>query len=130
MADNKQMILELVHSSEDHPTADDIFHALREEGQHISLATVYNNLNSLCEEGKIRRITFGGKTVHYDKPVSHAHLVCSRCGKVTDLPVMNLLEKLEADCGVTADDYELKLIYLCPDCRAGSGDSAQAGTLK
>lgn len=124
MADNRKKILDLVLNSEGHPTAEEIFHELWNEGQHITLATVYNNLNSLCQEGEIRCVTFNEKTQHYDKPARHDHLVCKNCGKVVDVHLEDLTEKFEAECGVKLDSYDLKLIYVCPDCSRAAKEDA------
>ena len=43
-------ILEIVESSNDHLTAEQIFMQLRETYPTVVLATVYNNLNRLWEE--------------------------------------------------------------------------------
>ncbi len=125
MADNRKIIKDLVLNSDGHPTADDIYQKLRSEGRKMTLATVYNNLNSLSRDGEIRCVSFNEKTQHYDKPTRHDHLICRNCGRVMDVHLEDLTEKFEAECGVTLDSYDLKLIYICPDCqkRAHAGAS-------
>ena len=56
MTKNGKLILEIVHGSSEHPTAEQIFMKAREKSPGIALATVYNNLNSLVSEKLIRRI--------------------------------------------------------------------------
>ncbi len=127
MTDNKEKILELVLRSDEHLTAEEIFHELWNEGQHITLATVYNNLNALCREGAIHCVSFNEKTLHYDKPTRHDHLVCQNCGKVVDVHLKDLTKKLEAESGIRLESYDLKLYYICPDCRKAAEKSADAG---
>ena len=49
------------------------------------MATVYNHLHQLCEAGQIRRICVDGQPDRYDRMVRHDHLVCRKCGRLTDI---------------------------------------------
>ena len=60
-------ILELVENSHSHMTADQVFLLLRETFPTVVLATVYNNLNKLCEEGLIRRVSVEGMPDRFDR---------------------------------------------------------------
>lgn len=58
----------------DHPTAMELYLAVRAEIPNLSLGTMYRNLNTLCESGQILRLSDGGEE-HYDATAhSHAHL--------------------------------------------------------
>lgn len=57
-------------------TAEQIFLELKKEEPKVVLATVYNNVNGLCREGRIRRISVEGQPDRYDKIQRHDHLVC------------------------------------------------------
>lgn len=87
------------------------------------LATVYNNLNSLYQQGKIRKISVEGYPDRYDKTVRHDHLVCRRCGKLSDVYLSDITAQLEKQVGFSIDGYDLKLQYLCPECRSQESDS-------
>ncbi len=115
--DNKTLLLNMILDSTNHPTADDLYCSLRSAGHKISLATVYNNLNALVEEGSIRRFSFDEKSEHYDKPLRHDHLVCRCCGRVSDVTLQDFTTQLEESLGVTLEYYDLKLFYLCEKCR-------------
>ncbi len=117
MADYKNRILEIVLSSDTHPTADDIYVKLRTEGLRIALATVYNNLNALTEEGLISKVSIDGKWDRYDKPTRHDHLVCRVCGKFADIHMDDFTKKFAEETGLDIEAYDLKLIYVCPECR-------------
>ena len=45
-----KQILEIVQASRSHLTADQVFLQLREVYPKVALASVYNNLNRLCED--------------------------------------------------------------------------------
>lgn len=59
-------ILEIVELSYSHMTAEQIFAALRQTYPKVVLATVYNNLNRLWEEGRVRKISVEGMPDRYD----------------------------------------------------------------
>ena len=48
MTRNGKRILEIINHSDDHLTAEQIFLRLKQTYPKIALATVYNNLHSLC----------------------------------------------------------------------------------
>jgi Fur family transcriptional regulator, peroxide stress response regulator len=69
-----------------HPFAHEIYRRVHKKLPRISLATVYRNLHSLVEEGKIRTLLLGEQVARYDPETSeHDHFVCGRCGRVSDL---------------------------------------------
>src|SRR2546422_8754354 len=72
----------------DHPPpfAHEIYRRVHKRLPRISLATVYRNLHSLVEEGKIQTFLLDGQGARYDPETSeHDHFVCERCGRVDDL---------------------------------------------
>ena len=65
------MILEMIDSSDEHLTAEQIYLRLKEQNEKIVLATVYNNLNNLVQQEKIRRLLVEGGPDHYDRIVRY-----------------------------------------------------------
>ena len=90
MKKNADLILETVLQSSAHMTAEEIHAALRDSGHRMALATVYNNLAQLHSEGRIRKVCVEGHPDRYDKMIRHDHLVCRRCGKLTDICFQDL----------------------------------------
>lgn len=113
-------ILEIVESSRSHLTAEQVFEQLREAYPSVVLATVYNNLNRLWEEGRIRKISVEGTPDRYDRIVRHDHLVCRKCGRLLDVDLGDLTEQLEKKAGIPILSYDLKLVFLCEACRKKS----------
>lgn len=75
----------------DHPTADTVYSALREEYPNISLGTVYRNLALLADLGEISKISTGSGADHYDGNVMrHQHFICTHCHQVYDIPMENI----------------------------------------
>ena len=110
-------ILEIVSSSRSHKTAEEIFDALRQTYPSVALATVYNNLNRLLQEGLIRKVSVEGMPDRYDRIQRHDHLVCKGCGRLLDIDLGDLTPQLEQKAGISILSYDLKLTYLCEDCR-------------
>lgn len=117
-----KVILDIINNSDTHLTAEQVFFELKKEYPAVVLATVYNNLNSLCQQGKIRKISVEGCTERYDKNTRHDHLVCRRCGKLSDIHLEDITEQLKKQVGFEIDGYDIKVQYLCPECRAKEND--------
>ena len=110
-------ILEIVQTSYAHLTAEQVFQELRKTYPTVAMATVYNNLSRLREEGQIRKVSVEGMPDRYDRAARHDHLVCRNCGRLTDVDLEDLTEELERKAGFPILAYDLKLMYLCEACR-------------
>lgn len=114
-------ILEIVEQSRNHMTAEQIFMELRRTYPTVVLATVYNNLNRLRLEERIRKVSMEGMPDRYDRVLRHDHLVCKECGKLLDVDLGDLTAQLEQKVGTAILSYDLKLVYLCDECRKKKG---------
>ncbi len=94
-----------------------VFSEVKKIYPSVSLATIYNNLNKLNEAGMIRKITVEGSPDRYDRAVKHDHIVCRRCGKLLDVQFRDLTDMLESQMGGNFLFYDLKVYYICPECR-------------
>ncbi len=117
MSKYRKRVRELVCKSHDHPTAEHIYETLKLDYPSVVLATVYNNINRLCEDGEICRVSMPGTADRYDRPERHDHLICSGCGSLTDVMLNDLKPLLEREIGTDIESYDLKIHYLCPECR-------------
>ena len=80
----RELIYEALRQTDEHPTAEMVYHWLKPENPNLSLGTVYRNLNLLADEGTIRRMAF--PVERYDaRTEPHPHFCCDRCGCVYDL---------------------------------------------
>ncbi len=104
----------------DHPTADAIYAAIREEYPNISLGTVYRNLNLLVELGEVRRLRCDNGPDHFDGDTTpHYHFLCRHCGRVIDMPMshMNELNVLAGRYYPGHVENHAMLFYgVCKDC--------------
>ncbi|MGI6031767.1 MAG: Fur family transcriptional regulator [Eubacteriales bacterium] len=132
MTKYEKAIWEIVENSRSHMTADQVFMTLRKLYPKVVLATVYNNLNRLWEEGRIRKISVEGMPDRYDRIERHDHLVCRNCGKLLDVNLEDLTGQLQKQVGVPILTYDLKLVYLCEECQKKDrkeGDEPETSTL-
>ena len=87
----REEIKQYLASRKDHPTADNVYMAIRKQIPNISLGTVYRNLTLLAESGEINRLRLGDGVDHFDYDTSpHYHFICNRCGSVSDLNMKNI----------------------------------------
>ena len=117
MTKNNKLVLDIVNSSNDHPSAEQIFFRAREENPRVVLATVYNNINSLVRAGKIRRISVSGKPDCYDNIVRHDHTVCVKCGELSDIMMDDITTAIKEKLGDSFVTYDLNISYICDKCR-------------
>jgi Fur family peroxide stress response transcriptional regulator len=98
---------------ESHPTADEVYTAVKRSIASISLATVYKSLETLVSCGLANKLTHADATARYDaRRDAHYHLRCTRTGEVHDVPVRfepALLEKLDPELGarLAAQGFEV-----------------------
>jgi Fe2+ or Zn2+ uptake regulation protein len=88
-----------LHAAQVHPTAEQVFAAVRQHIPNISLATVYKALEALVDAHLANRIAGDTGPTRYDgRSEPHYHIRCQRTGNVIDLPLPydpNLLDKLD-----------------------------------
>ncbi len=117
MTKQRQAVAGVLREAGGHLSAEEIFRLAKERLPSISRATVYNNLHAMEEEKSIRRISVDGADL-YDKAYTpHPHLICEMCGRVEDLPLPWLDDRLAEVLGETPTSYEFKINYICPACR-------------
>ena len=112
--------------SHEHLTVRQIFERLKMDHPKVVLATVYNNLNKMWESGLVRKVSAEGMPDRYDIPQKHDHLVCKRCGKILDVSFEDLTAPLRSQLGQDFLFYDLKVYYLCPECRERETPSEHA----
>jgi len=113
-------ILDFLEGNMDHPSAEDIYKAVKKKYPTISFATVYNTIDALKNRGEVAELAIDPARKHYDPNMKpHHHIVCSECGKIgdvfdedinADLPKKNL-----GDFSVTS--WHIKFDGVCKECR-------------
>lgn len=118
MTKQRELIMTILKQSDRHLTADEIFFLAKLKMPSIAMATIYNNLNAMNEAGLVKRLHIDGVADCFDKVTEpHDHLLCDKCGKITDIHLPSLSPTLEAQIGSPIEDYELTVHYVCSECR-------------
>jgi Fur family ferric uptake transcriptional regulator len=121
----REAIAEVVFSSTGHLSVEEIEARLRDEGERIGKATIYRTLEMLVKSGLVEEHDFGEGFKRYEhlfgqKPVRE-HLVCTECGKVTEIHSSELVRVQEEEAkrhGFLPGRYRLQIYGLCAACQA------------
>ncbi|WP_294517504.1 Fur family transcriptional regulator [Atopobium minutum] len=118
----REAIRTYMRDRHDHPTADQVYVAVRKEFPNISLGTVYRNLMQLVEMGELIQVETGDTVSRFDcLTTQHSHFRCTSCGKVFDLEAP---ERKQLACAVKAakvgqvQGFSLYFTGLCSECLA------------
>ena len=117
MTNYEKQIYDIVNVSRKHMTAEQVYEELQKIYPAVARATVYNNLNKLCDVKLIRRVSLEDSPDRYDRIEKHDHLVCQKCGRLSDVCFDDLTSALQKQFGDDFLSYDLKIFYICPECR-------------
>jgi Fur family peroxide stress response transcriptional regulator len=117
-----EQVFKALQGDHTHPFADEIYRRVHEKLPRISLATVYRNLRSLVEAGKIGTLLLDQQGARYDPEISeHDHFICERCGRVSDLFLRRArridLTSLAKD-GYVVTKHNVTVYGMCQVCAA------------
>jgi len=119
--EQRAAVFRFLASTDQHPTADEVFLGVRQSLPGISLATVYKSLETLVGCGLAVKLTYGDGSARYDgRTDPHHHARCVACGKVVDiaggLPAREIEHFRTQANGFTVVGYRLELSGYCSDC--------------
>ena len=119
----RRTVFEALSVRRDHPTADQVYDAVRGRLPGLSRTTVYRVLETLVGAGFARKVQHAGGVARFD-PITerHHHLVCETCGQLVDIgdaavPTLRLPETRGTGFRVT--DYSVSFLGLCGSCARG-----------
>lgn len=96
-----------VLTTEDHPTADQVWTRVKAEFPMVSRATVYNTLQTFREQGLVQQLVLAEGSVVFDPKVEpHHHFVDDETGAIHDIPWTALrVGKVDELDGIDVRDY-------------------------
>jgi Fur family transcriptional regulator, peroxide stress response regulator len=117
-------LVRLIASSQEHPSASQLYAKILRQFPTMSQATVYKTLALLKEMNQVLEIDLRDDS-HYDgnRPQSHPHLICMKCNQIVDGDLeldQSSLRKLEEVSGYQIIRPQLSFYGLCPDCKPTS----------
>lgn len=114
-------VYEMLKNTKSHPSAETIYSSIKEKYPTMSFATVYKTLKTLGEVKLIQELNVGEGNFRYDANAEpHPHIVCTNCGRVDDIPEVDL--SMINDTAREHTDYNIlynKTYFygICPDCK-------------
>ncbi len=114
--------LEILASSDGHPSVGELHAEVQRWHPSTSLATVYNTIELLKETGQVLELEFSASANRYDgrRPDSHPHLVCVECQRIDDLDIpepQGVFEAIGAETGYEVVRQRLDYYGICPNCQ-------------
>lgn len=93
--------------------------------KNVPTATLYRLIDSLVEEGLVRKYVIGPNQFCCFQYVEcgehlHFHLICEKCGKLIHLEcheVNHLIDHIKDDHGFDVDLSKVNLYGICEDCK-------------
>lgn len=118
----RELIKQSLQGRKDHPTAEMVYAAIREEHPQISLGTVYRNLSLLVEMGEIQKLSIEDGPYRFDwNTEPHYHFFCRQCHAVTDMevgedPVQEKLPAIQSCFSGRIERYTTEFYGICNNC--------------
>jgi len=118
----REIVFDILRKSYSHPTAEEIFVEARKLDNNISLGTVYRNLDILCQDKIIEKISTPLNIDRYDfKKSKHYHAICEKCGFVADfeskIDINKLQKEIKEQHGFKDIQDEIRIIGICKNCK-------------
>jgi len=103
----REVVYKVMLQKRDHPTADEVFARAKSAMPTISLATVYNCLDTLVSCGLIRQVNFERSPTRYCPNLSpHAHFHDEQSGSTHDIELPpDVVEKVSS---ILPPGYDVK----------------------
>jgi Fur family peroxide stress response transcriptional regulator len=121
----RRQVYEVLMDKRDHPTATEVFLRAQKRMPTISLATVYNCLETMVGSGLV-------KAVHVDREPTrfcanlkeHGHFHCTECGHISDVEFAQTRDRGWAlPSGYLVTQHDLTLRGVCADCSTTAKNS-------
>ena len=113
----EEIILDLGHRE-----CEDIYLALKQNGEHVSRATVYRTLDILVQNDLARKMELGDGSARYESKMGnehHDHLICTSCGTILEFvnqDIEDLQDKIAKNYNFTLKRHIHQLFGLCKEC--------------
>ena len=124
LTEPRRAVAELVAARAGHVTANDLIADAQARDLGIGRATIFRALDLFTELEVLERIDLPSGDHAYVPCLPthhHHHVICQRCGKVTeveDLGLGDALAAMEQKSGWRVERHRLELYGVCPECQA------------
>ncbi|MFC1711344.1 Fur family transcriptional regulator [Patescibacteria group bacterium] len=120
LTNHKHLVLNYLESVKSHPSAEEVYKAMKKKLPRISLGTVYRILKNMGEKGNCQQITHKG-VLRFDADTSsHHHFICEKCNKIDDFflktPCFEKINGKSLKIG-KIKNYQVNLYGICKKCQ-------------
>lgn len=117
----RRQVYEVLLSKRDHPTAEEVYLRAKSRMPEISLATVYNCLDTLVRASLVKQVNLNRTAARFCPNMNHhSHFHCDQCAEVFDIDgdagTRRTAGRLPR--GFKLRHLEMSLHGLCPTCAA------------
>jgi Fur family transcriptional regulator, ferric uptake regulator len=129
LTEPRRAVADLIAEHDGHFTAADLAGSATRHRRDLSRATLFRSLDLLTELGVVERLDLPSGEHAYVPcaPAHHHHVVCSRCGRSTDVEdcgVAAAVDEISRRSGYRIEAHRLELFGLCRHCQARTGTTA------
>ncbi len=122
VTDARRAVADLVGEQYGHFTANDLVEAARARRMAVGRASIFRTIDLLVELNLVERLDLPSGEHAYVacEPAHHHHIVCSSCGRVSDVGdngMTEVVRRVARETGYQVDTHRLELFGLCPECR-------------
>jgi Fur family peroxide stress response transcriptional regulator len=102
-----------------HATLEEIEKSTKIKFPTLSLSTIYRNLNEMLKKGILSEVKLANKKEYYEiTKDDHAHLVCTKCGKIEDFQINTdeIIKKAQASTCSKIYSTTISFENICEEC--------------
>jgi Fur family ferric uptake transcriptional regulator len=123
LTEPRRSLAVLIADQDGHFTAADLVASARARRLGVGRATVFRTLEVLEGLGAVERLDLpSGEHAYVEcEAAHHHHVVCSRCGRTTEIAdagLRSVVREVARQTGYRVDEHRLELFGLCPACLA------------
>jgi Fe2+ or Zn2+ uptake regulation protein len=115
----REHVYHVLTEERDHPTAEQVFIRAKKGMPDISMATVYNSLDTLVKTGLVREVNVDASARRYcPNMTEHCHFYCDECGGVYDIEFAADASRsgVSLPKGFHASGFDLAIHGTCRKC--------------
>ena len=117
----RRLLLKALFGTGEHRSAEELAAEVHAQAPDVHLSTIYRNLEELERLGVIDSTRLGGGPATYHlATAAHGHLVCEKCGSMTEVPddmFRDLIQTASTEYGFAINPHRFAVTGRCANCR-------------
>ena len=120
LTSQRRAVLDALKEYKGHPSAEEVYLAVKKNNPKVALGTVYQALSILEELGLIEAKRWSESPIRYDLNTDpHYDIRCTRCGEVAEIPGIgyeDFATRIRQNTSYKVTNTALVIDGLCPGC--------------